>query len=125
MEEGNWGLEDEDVVMIRGAAHERADVLDRVAELETQAIEEERPSDGQVCGAQHRVAELAGLDPLGAQHTRCPGTSPFDPAWAVVGDGGRGYLDHPGRDFDGGSHSGRLLDRRDGVWSASGFDPEA
>jgi len=71
------------------------------------------------------VAELAGLDPLGTQHTRCPGTGPLNPAGAVVGDGARGYLGNPGSDLDGGPHAGRLLDRRDGVWSASGLDPEA
>src|SRR5713101_814681 len=125
MQEADWCLEDEDVVMIRGAAHKRADVLDRVAEFEAEALEEERPGDGQVCGAQHRVAELAGLDPLGTQHTRCPGTGPLNPAGAVVGDGARGYLGNPGSDLDGGPHAGRLLDRRDGMWSASGLDPEA
>jgi hypothetical protein len=71
------------------------------------------------------VAELAGLDPLGAEHTRCPGTSPLDPAGAVEGGGGRGYLGNPGRDFDGGPHAGRFFDGCDGVWSASGLDPEA
>src|SRR5229473_3525383 len=112
MQEADWCLEDEDVVMIGGAAHERADVLDRVAELEAEALEEERPGGGQVGGAQHRVAELAGLDPLGAQHTRCPVTSPLDPAGAVVGDGGRGYLGNPRTDLDRGPYASCLLDRR-------------
>src|SRR5216684_1528213 len=57
MQEADRCLEDEDVVMIRRAAHERADVLDRVAELEAEALEEERPGGGQVGGAQYRVAE--------------------------------------------------------------------
>src|SRR5258708_4195766 len=111
--------------MIGGAAHERADVLDRVAELEAEALEEERPGAGQVCGAQYRVAELAGLDPLGAQHTRCPDSGPLNPAGAVVGDGARGYLGNAGGDLDGGPHAGRFLDCRDGVWSASGLNPDA
>src|SRR5437016_5684694 len=122
MQEADRCLEDEDVVMIRGAAHERANVLDRVAELEAEAFEEERPGDGQVCGAQHRVAELPRLDPLGAQHTRRPGTSPLDPAGAVVGGGVRGYLGNPRGDLDGGPHTRRFLDRRDGVWPKSGLD---
>src|SRR5439155_10522197 len=96
MQEPDRCLEDEDVVAIGGAAHERADVLDRVAELEAEAVEEERPGDGQVCGAQYGVAEFAGLDPLRAQHTWRPGTSPLDPARSVVGDGGRGYLANAG-----------------------------
>src|SRR5256714_3802458 len=86
MQEADRCLEDEDVVMIGRAAHERANVLDRVAELEAEAFEEERSGDSKVCGAEHRVPELAGLDPLGAQHTRCPGTSRLDPAGAVVGN---------------------------------------
>src|SRR6266849_1341835 len=45
MEEANWRLEDEHVVMIGGAAHERADVLDGVAELEAETLEEKRPGD--------------------------------------------------------------------------------
>ena len=46
MEEGDWCLEDEHVVMICGAAHERANVLDGIAELEAEALEEERPGYG-------------------------------------------------------------------------------
>ena len=71
------------------------------------------------------MAELAGLDPLGAQHPRCPGASPLDPAGAVVDDGAGGGLSNPWADLDGGLHTSRLLDRRDGVWSASGLNPEA
>jgi hypothetical protein len=57
----------------------------------------------------------------GRRSARCP----LDPAGAVVGDGARGCLGNPRRDLDGGRHAGRLLDRRDGVRSPSGFDPEA
>jgi len=46
MEEGDWCLEDEHVVMIGGAAHERANVLDGIAELEAEALEDERPGYG-------------------------------------------------------------------------------
>src|SRR5712675_1650077 len=119
VQEADRCLEDQDVVMVRRAAHERADILYRVAELEAEAVEEERTGDGQVCGAQHGVAELAGLDPLGAQHTWCTGTAPLDPAGAVVGGGAHRCLGDPGGDLDGGPHAGRLLDRRDGARSAA------
>src|SRR5947209_4307732 len=81
-------------------------------------VEEERTGDGQVCGAQHGVAELSGLDPLGAQHARCPGTPPLDPAGAVVRGGAHRCLGDPGGGLDGGPYGGRLLDRRDGVRSS-------
>src|SRR5207253_10180982 len=54
MQETDRCLQDEHVVMIRGAAHERADILDRVAELEAEDVEVERSHDGHVCRpAQH------------------------------------------------------------------------
>ena len=109
--------------VLTGLPHVKGNAL-RALGRHAEAVAEERTGDGQVCGAQHGVAELAGLDPLGAQYTRCAGTAPLDPAGAVVGGGAHRCLGDPGGDLDGGPHAGRLLDRRDGVRSAGGVDPQ-
>ena len=88
----------EDVVVVAGAAHERAHPGDPVADLETEAVGEERRRAAVVGAAQHGVAELARAHRARPGETRSPGVRAVGPARTVVCLGDDERLLDPGRD---------------------------
>ena len=74
----------EQVVVVGGAAQERAGPLDVVADLEAEPVGEERRGSGQVSGADHRVPQLARQDRPGPQDAGRPVAGSFGAARAVV-----------------------------------------
>jgi hypothetical protein len=89
--------QDQHVVMVGGAAHERADALDPVADLESETFGEEGGRGGVVGAAEHGVAELARAHPVRPGEPGRPGVRPVEPARAVVRGGRDRVLPDPRR----------------------------
>src|ERR1022692_1708155 len=103
--------QDQDVVVIGRAAHERADILDAVADLEPEAIDEKRRRRAVVDTAEDSVTQLARTYPAGSREERCAVAAAVWPAGPVINAGGRRYLLHPGRDVENDAHPGHRLGR--------------
>ena len=71
MQEVHRRLLDQHVVVVGGAAHERADAGDESLTLKPMPVGEEALGGGRVGGAEHDVTELARRDRAFADDARC------------------------------------------------------
>ena len=99
-------LLDQDVVVVSGAAHERGDRGDDVADLEPDALGEETLGGCLVGGPDHHVTELAWRNRTFADDAGCPPIRTVDAARPVVGRRRSRVLGDLRRDGDHGAEPG-------------------
>ena len=125
VQEVDRGLLDEHVVVVGGAAHERREAGDGVADLEAQALGEEPLAGLLVDRADHHVPELPGADRVLAQDAVGAGARAIDASGTVVDRCRNDRLRHAGGHRHRDAHGGAGVDGGHAAVAAFGLEPEA